>query len=438
LISALPLYSSAKDPDFGLNAQPSNFSQSHVSLHLLLQKVIHDHPQVKSQVLAMQAAGQDVRIAQQAYWPTPSVALEHAQSQAIDPAYAGSPQVLTLKLQQPLWTGGRLTALTNKALASEAIESARLLEIQQSLALRALQTWTDVVSSQRQQAILRGSEATQTDLLQKIQRRVDQGLSSQSEANYSSLRLQQVKQELSNAHHQENQAWIRLKQWDPDIQNMPPGLSIQSDENTPLKSSELAARIGKLSSTQWEQLSLEQSPLVHRFENVSRQQQAELDEKRAALLPEIYVRAEHQRGNFAYGNLQPMNRVFVGLTASTGAGLSLSHQLEALQIKRHGTLEDIAASKRTVVEAIQADVMNANARQSKLTALQFNLESSQEMQAAWERQFINGKKTWIDVMNAARETTQAELAVLENDMALLQSYWRLQIQAYGVLRWVAP
>jgi hypothetical protein len=32
-------------------------------------------------------------------------------------------------------------------------------------------------------------------------------------------------------------------------------------------------------------------------------------------------------------------------------------------------------------------------------------------------------------MNAARETTQAELAVIENDMSLLQSYWRLQIQA---------
>jgi outer membrane protein TolC len=67
-----------------------------------------------------------------------------------------------------------------------------------------------------------------------------------------------------------------------------------------------------------------------------------------------------------------------------------------------------------------------------------NLESSQDQQAAWERQFNNGRKTWIDVMTAARETTQAELAVIENDMALQQSLWRLHIQAYGVLRWIAP
>jgi hypothetical protein len=53
-----------------------------------------------------------------------------------------------------------------------------------------------------------------------------------------------------------------------------------------------------------------------------------------------------------------------------------------LQLKRDGTLEDIAAGQRTVIETLQSDLVNANARQSKLTALQFNLESSQEMQAA--------------------------------------------------------
>jgi hypothetical protein len=41
-------------------------------------------------------------------------------------------------------------------------------------------------------------------------------------------------------------------------------------------------------------------------------------------------------------------------------------------------------------------------------------------------------------MNAVRETTQAELAVIENDLVFLQSYWRLQIQAYGALNKDAP
>jgi adhesin transport system outer membrane protein len=109
-----------------------------------------------------------------------------------------------------------------------------------------------------------------------------------------------------------------------------------------------------------------------------------------------------------------------------------------LQNKHDGALQEIVAARRSVLETIQTDFVNANARQSKTEMLRLNLESSQEIQAAWERQFINGKKTWIDVMNAARENTQAEMAVIENDMAFLQSYWRLKIQAYGVLNWASP
>mgnify|MGYP000488098067 FL=1 len=213
---------------------------------------------------AVLATGQDVLVAQQAYWPTPSIAMERAQSQAVDPAYAGSPQVLTLKLQQPLWTGGRLTAQNQKALAAQAIESARLLEIQHTLALKALQTWTELVSNQQQQSILRNSVQTQTELLNKIQRRVDQGLSSQSEANYSSLRLQLAKQELNNAHQQEKQAWVRLKQWVPDVQDLSSGLQLQGAVTKLPNSTELALEIFNLSERQWELLCIEHAPQIGR------------------------------------------------------------------------------------------------------------------------------------------------------------------------------
>jgi outer membrane protein TolC len=110
LIGILPIYSNAKNPDSDLAAQLRGFLHFPDFLHLLLKKVIHEHPQVKSQVQAMQVADLEVLIAQQAYWPTPSISMERVQSQTPDLAYNGSPQVLTFRLQQPLWTGGRLTA----------------------------------------------------------------------------------------------------------------------------------------------------------------------------------------------------------------------------------------------------------------------------------------------------------------------------------------
>ncbi|MFN4995826.1 MAG: TolC family protein, partial [Burkholderiales bacterium] len=119
LISALPLYSNAKDPEFVLVAQPSVFSVVSPLLPLLLQKVTAEHPQVQSQIQNLQAAGMDIKVTQQAYWPTPSISMERVQTQSLDPAYTGSPQVLSFRLQQPLWTGGRLTAQSNKAIATQ-------------------------------------------------------------------------------------------------------------------------------------------------------------------------------------------------------------------------------------------------------------------------------------------------------------------------------
>jgi adhesin transport system outer membrane protein len=438
LIGGLPLYSIAKDPEFGLVAEPQDFFHSPQFLLVLLQRVAQDHPQIKSQMQAMQAAGLDVLIAQQAFWPTPSVSMERVHSQRSDPSYAGTQQVLTFRLQQALWTGGRLTAQSNKALANQSIESARWAEIQQVLALKTLQAWAEVVIAQRYQFALGKSKHTQTQLLNKIERRAEQGMSSLNEVQFSRLRLQQVAQEITNAQQQEAQAWVRLKQWVPEAQTAFVTLQSQQHMALPKTAASLAAELLSLDLTQWESLSIARSPTLQRLASVSQAQLAELQEKRASLQPEVYLRAEHQRGNDAYASLAPVNRVFVGLTASTGAGLSLTYQLAALEKKRDATQQDIDAAQRTVIEAVQTDYVNANARKSKATELRFNLDSTQELQTAWERQFFNGKKTWIDVMNAARENTQAELAVIENDMALVQSYWRLRIQADGPLSLAAP
>ena len=428
LISAQPLYSNAKDPEFGLVAKPSVFSAVSPLLPLLLQKVTAEHPQVQSQIQNLQAAGMDLKVAQQASWPTPSISMERVQAQSNDPVYTGSPQVISFRLQQPLWTGGRLTAQSNKAIATQAIEHARLIEIQQNLALKTIQAWVEVVTAQRQQQVLEKSETVQWQLLQKITRRAEQGLSPLNEVNFANLRLIQVRQDRFNALQQEKQAWIRLTQWVPEAKNLGQALI---HPNIYLQ--EVHVHALRPALPQWEANSLENSPLIRRLECVAELQLAEMAEKRAALQPEVYVRAEHQRGNYTYANTPNTNRVIVGFSASTGAGFGVAYQLAALQNKHVGVLQEIETARRSVLEAVQTDFLNATAKQSKASMLLLNLESSKEIQAAWERQFINGKKTWNDVMNAARETSQAELAVIENEMAWLQSLARLHIQGYGTL-----
>ena len=219
MISVFPLYSNAKDPDFGLAAQPQVFSHSPAYLHLLWKKVIQHHPQVLIQVQNLKSTGFDIEVSKQAFYPTPSITLERAQSKGgNDPSYSGTPQIAIYRLQQPLWTGGRLSAQQNKAAANQAIEVARLLEVQQGLALKTLQAWTEVVNFQRQQAALVKTQIELESLQAKIERRAEQGQSTQSEVKLSRLRVSMVKQLLNQTKMQEDLAWLRLKQWVPEAQ----------------------------------------------------------------------------------------------------------------------------------------------------------------------------------------------------------------------------
>ncbi len=434
LISCLPLYSNAKNPDFGLGEQPQVFFQSPTYLHLLWGKVVREHPQVLIQRQNLQSAGFEIEATKQAFYPTPSLSVERAQSNGgIDPSYSGASQVAIFKVQQALWTGGRLTAQKDKATANQEIEVAKLLEAQQSLALKTLQAWSEVVSAQRKQTVLLTTKQSLENLQRKIERRAEQGMSTQSEVKLSRVRVSMVLLLLNQTKIQEEIAWLKLKQWVPEALSLSyPTLAI------PQPWLHHDAHLQDLENVDWERLSAVQSPVVLRLQSQLNVHAAEIQEKRAAYQPDIYLRAEHQRGNFAYSNTPNINRIFIGMTASTGAGLVLQKQLAALLAKHDTAHHEIALAERLLSESVQSDVFNLIARQSKTEALKLNLESLEEIEIAWLRQFDSGRKTWIEVMNAAQETMQSKLEGIENDSSMQQSYWRLQIFAYGVSRWTQP
>jgi adhesin transport system outer membrane protein len=333
-------------------------------------------------------------------------------------------------VQQPLWTGGRLTAQHTKAVISEQIEKERLQEVKQSLALKTLQAWLEVLSAQRQQKVLQAALKVQSDLLQKITQRAALGYSAESEVKLSNWRIAQAKHEISLSGLQEKLAWLRLKQWVPEVAVLLQNLE-KEESNFQLSQ----AHTITLALLDWEILCISQSPALRRMTSVLAYQRAEVSEKRALMQPEVYVRLEHQQGNFTYANTNGVNRLFIGMTASTGAGLTLQHQLAALDLRQESTKQESEAAQRTLLESIQSEVLNINARQSKIQTLHADLKSAQDIQGAWQRQFEAGRKSWIDVVNAVKETSQAELALIDNDIALQLSYWRLQVMAFGVMHW---
>ena len=153
---------------------------------------------------------------------------------------------------------------------------------------------------------------------------------------------------------------------------------------------------------------------------------------RASALPEVFVRAERQVGNHATLHTPTYNRIFVGLSASTGAGLGVMHQLAAQQERLQALQAEYESAQRQLREQIQTEWLMYTTSSARREALDRNEASSAQLSASYARQFDAGKKTWIDVMNAARELAQAQTQHAEALTNEIASAWRRQLLCLGL------
>jgi adhesin transport system outer membrane protein len=134
-------------------------------LTMVLREVVNAHPDVRVQQSGLQVARQQLSIAHQQYLPTPSVSIEQAQASATDSQYNGDSRVTVLRLQQPLWTGGRLAAGVGKAEAGVAVRESALEEARQQLAQATVQSWGDWCAAQARLGAVERNLAQHSELV---------------------------------------------------------------------------------------------------------------------------------------------------------------------------------------------------------------------------------------------------------------------------------
>ena len=140
-------------------------------LEKLINSVLALHPSAEGQRALVQSAAAGVDSARWQFYPTPSVSIETAQSRATDRLYQGDNRVSTARLQQPLWTGGRLTAGMDKAAAGLVVSQASLEEVRLQLGLRVMQAYGDWLSAYLKTLASEKSLATHLRLREQVQRR---------------------------------------------------------------------------------------------------------------------------------------------------------------------------------------------------------------------------------------------------------------------------
>jgi adhesin transport system outer membrane protein len=390
-------------------------------LENLVATALLSHPSAAGQRALVASAQAGLESAHWQLYPTPSATVESASSSANDPSYRGNPQVATFRLQQPLWTGGRLTAGIDKAQAGVGVSEASYQEVRQQLALKVLQAYSEWLSAHLKKQANEASQATHLRLREQVQRRISEGVSAQSDLVLAQSRLDAITADVVASVAQRDVALSRLGQ-----------LVGQAVQAKALEAAIARPRNLALSPQALLEQALALSPSVQKAKYQAQAQLAVAQERSADLQPEFYARLEQQYGSFSYSSAAPETRLFVGVTSRLGAGLSSASNAQAARTQYEAALAEIEVQSRLVADQVSADKALAASASSRMSSVIASLGSAKELSESYDRQFLAGRKSWLDVMNAARELAQTETLLADLLSTQVIVTWRLDLSARGL------
>ena len=391
-----------------------------------LSKLINDallnHPSIATQRAQTQAAEIGIETAKWQYFPTPSVSTERVNAAAGDPFYSGDKNVTTVRLQQPLWTNGRLSAGKVKAQATLAYETADLNETSLQLAIKVSQTYADLLASYWRSQSTEQSLAIHQKLRAQVQRRVDLGVQSDADLQLAQTRLDAVKADLSASRARLESYAVRLKQLI--------GKSIDLDDL-------LANLSTPVNLPNPKEQALEEALAIHPTIQKARAQhqiqESTVEEYRSTLMPDVYLRAERQYGAFSMTTSHAFqDRIFVGLSTQLGAGLSLMSNIKAAQAKSLASQEEVQTQTLAVTEQVLTDHAQALRLAEQTKVLESALMSQEQVMFSHNRQFLAGRKSWTEVLNATRELAQAQAQLSDVKANHIAVSWRLALFVRGL------
>jgi adhesin transport system outer membrane protein len=364
----------------------------------VLQAALHSHPQVLGKQAALGAALQEREGAAWQRYPTASV---EASSQS---GGAG-----LLRLEQPLWTGGRISAGIDAADSRALSARWSVLEARQDLALKVVAASTEALRQQTRQAHSRQGVGEHERLLGMMQRRVAQEVSPAADERIAQARLYAVANDVSSATQALNNALAQLSQL--------AGESVSAMDATSLSEAGAPQAL-----EQALEQAVQTSPALQRMAQDEIAAEADIASKRSAYFPQLLLRLERSTA----GGLSADSAVLV-LQAQPGAGLSAQAGVQAAVARREAVRLLRLQSERDLRERLTLDWNDWQASRERLRNAEFTRALSSEVSESYARQFTAGRKSWIDVLNAVRESTQSELAADDAQAQMVAASLRLRV-----------
>ncbi len=393
-------------------------------LTLTLERVVATYPSVQAARASRIGSDAGYDAARWQYYPSPSINTERGTSDSA--STVGNTTSTTLRLQQNLWAGGRIDASVNAAKHRAQLGRIAIAQEKTTMATRVLDTWLTLLTNfGGRQAAQQGLDRLQS-LSDMMDRRVERNVSASIDAVLMRSRLTQMQSELQTYASAQAGAAQRLIDWagEPDLQR---GLSddVLLTKILRSKAEELPA------STPTSILNaLDTQPALRRNQAEIAVAQEEVLQKKGEAWPNVYVRVDRQFNDSDGGRVEVRSAdtmVYLGLQYNPGAGLSLASSIRAAQSKVLALQQDREAIRQDLQDRASTEWRNHLTITSRLHQATEAVQSANQILQAYTRLFVVGRRSWLEVLNAARELFMAEQSLHTLQAQQVVGAYRLRI-----------
>lgn len=396
------------------NALPTQASGSEgassTRLSWTLDRLVDEAVQVNPGVMARQAevasAQAGIESARWQYFPTPAVRGERFEDR----------QMAVISLRQPLWTGGRLGADLSLAQARHAVAERAVTEVRLDIAQRVASAWSNLLAaSGRRQAYATGLDRL-GEMESMMRRRMATGLSGEVDLDLVRARVEQAKGDLAQAAADERAAAESLSQL--------VGLSLRAGSLADIN--DAGDVLSTLSTSEFVEQGLSVNPALKRLAAEVEVADSRAEQAQVSAWPTLYARSEYQQGAIT-GSLPEGTRFYIGLEQTLGAGLSYMSGVRAAEAARESAREAREAARRDLSARIVADIEAYRAARDYLRGAAGNLGAMERVSESYQRMFLAGKRSWLEVLNMVREQTEAARQVSTARVQLAHAAYRLRL-----------
>ena len=356
------------------------------------------HPAVMAGKHGEEGAAAEVESQKWQRFPVPGV-----QASKDTKKYTGA----VFSLQQPLWTGGKITAGIDAAKARLQAAKHDLRETRLEVLQSSIDAYAEALVRQSQIGIMREGITQHKRLFEMISRRVEREISPRADKELAHSRLRSAENDLSYADQSLSKALTTLTELTGIEVTAVTGSHEQYVAVTPVEKNEAY------------KLAIENSPAISSLEFSRQAADADIEAKRAAFWPMLSLRLEKNAGP------NSEQRAMLYLESQFGAGLSASSNVSAAVSSREAISWQRQSAERDLKNRVAQEWDAYAESRRRFENTRATSVSAWQVYESYARLYSISQKSWLDVLNSLREAVQAKTAVETASAEVIRSSLRL-------------